>query len=165
MELPEEDHQGGTALKREAARRLLTGGWGFTQAIKRHVAPVLAKQHGLEFKDFLALDAIESGSNYPGLMCQRLSVNPSNGSRLIEELVQADLVVRRLDEQDSRRIQLVLTEKGQSVLSATRATMLRLLLRGLEGVPEEQLQGFVATLNHITSRLAFLSSAQEADRP
>ena len=123
--------------------------WDATQAMKRHVAPMLEREHGLEFKDFAALSAIESGSNYPGLMCGRLGITPSAVSRLIDDLVKGGLVVRRLDEHDSRRVQLNLTPSGTQVLSATRHTMHAVLARGLQGHPEVQLQAFVQTLQHL----------------
>ena len=122
-----------------ATDELLSALWSATQAIKRHVAPMLEREHGLEFKDFIALSAIESGSNYPGLVCGRLAMTPSAVSRLIDELVKGGHVVRRLDEQDSRRVQLSLTPAGGKVLAATRQTMHAAVQRGLSGLPEAQL--------------------------
>ncbi|WP_407543669.1 MarR family winged helix-turn-helix transcriptional regulator (plasmid) [Deinococcus radiomollis] len=128
---------------------LMSAWWDATQAMKRHVAPMLEREHGLEFKDFAALSAIESGSNYPGLMCGRLGMTPSAVSRVIDDLVKGGLIVRRLDEHDSRRVQLTLTPSGVQVLSATRQTMHSVLASGLQGRPEAQLQAFVQTLRQL----------------
>lgn len=130
---------------------LMSAWWDATQAMKRHVAPMLEREHGLEFKDFAALSAIESGSNYPGLICGRLAMTPSAVSRLIDDFVKGGLIVRRLDEHDSRRVQLTLTPSGTQVLSATRHTMHAVLARGLQGHPEAQLQAFVQTLRQLGS--------------
>lgn len=142
---------------------LMSAWWDATQAMKRHVAPMLEREHGLEFKDFAALSAIESGSNYPGLMCGRLAMTPSTVSRLIDDLVKGGHVVRRLDEHDSRRVQLSLTPAGAQVLSATRHTMHAVLARGLQSQPESQLRVFVQTLQHLGA--AFNTSGSSLPEP
>ena len=146
-ELPPADHP--TPPSEATVRDLMSAWWDATQAMKRHVAPMLEREHGLEFKDFAALGAIESGANYPGLMCGRLAMTPSAVSRLIDDLVKGGLIVRRLDEHDSRRVQLTLTPAGAQVLSATRHTMHAVLARGLQDHPEARLQAFVQTLRQL----------------
>ncbi|WP_424952768.1 MarR family winged helix-turn-helix transcriptional regulator [Deinococcus sp.] len=122
--------------------------------MKRHVAPMLEREHGLEFKDFVALSAIEAGANYPGLICQRAALTPSAVSRLIDDLVKGDLIVRRLDEHDSRRVHLSLTPAGQNVLAATRTTMYQLLGQGLNTLPDEQMHLFARTLQQLSASLS-----------
>lgn len=132
-----------------AVTELMSAWWAATQAMKRHVAPMLEREHQLEFKDFIALSAIESGANYPGLVCNRLTMTPSTVSRLVDDLAKAGLIVRRLDDTDSRRVKLTLTPAGDEVLSATRRTMHAVLQQGLSGLPETQVQAFAQTLRQL----------------
>ncbi|WP_309570881.1 MarR family winged helix-turn-helix transcriptional regulator [Deinococcus sp.] len=133
----------------DAVTELMNAWWTATQAMKRHVAPMLEREHGLEFKDFIALSAIESGATYPGVVCSRLTMTPSTVSRLLDDLVRGGLLVRRLDDTDSRRVHLSLTPAGDTVLAATRQTMHAVLHRGLNGLPETQLQTFTQILRRM----------------
>jgi DNA-binding MarR family transcriptional regulator len=137
-----------------AVSELMSAWWNLTQAMKRHVAPMLEREHGLEFKDFIVLSAIEDGANYPGLICGRLALTPSTVSRLIDDLVKGELIVRRLDEHDSRRVQLNMTAKGAGVLQATRSTMHALLGQGLNTLRGDQVRLFAQTLQHLSATLS-----------
>lgn len=130
--------------------------------MKRFVAPMLEREHGADFKDFVALGAIESGSNYPRLMCDRLAMTPSGISRMLDDLVKRDLVRRHLDPQDSRRVRLEITPKGAAVLHATKSTMLGLLERGLSELPPAQVQLFAETLQHLSETLSHAADPSEA---
>lgn len=132
--------------------------------MKRHVAPMLEREHGADFKDFVALNAIESGSNYPRLMCERLAMTPSGISRMLDDLVKRDLVKRALDPHDSRRVQLHITPRGEAVLSATKRTMLGLLERGLSALPEAQVQLFADTLQQLSDTLTHAAEEAESSK-
>ncbi|ULH13846.1 MarR family winged helix-turn-helix transcriptional regulator (plasmid) [Deinococcus sp. KNUC1210] len=133
--------------------------------MKRELGPMLLREHGLEFKDFLALQAIEEGSNYPGQLCQRLTLTPSNGSRLIDALVEGTLIERRLDDQDARRVQLILTTKGEQVLAATYSTLLDLFRRSLSELSDTQISDFTRTLALLSRAFASTIPAHEDTRP
>ena len=132
---------------------LFTVWWDLTQTFKRHVTPVLAREHQVDFKDFMALNAIARGALYPGVLCERLSLTPSNASRVIDDLVKHGLVERQLDAADSRRVRLRLTEGGSQVLESARHTMMALMDRGLSGLGAEQVGVFVDVMRHVTARL------------
>ncbi|GGJ68294.1 hypothetical protein GCM10008939_10870 [Deinococcus aquiradiocola] len=127
----------------------MTAWWDLTQAMKLHVAPMLAREHDLEFKDFVGLSAIEAGANYPSLIAARTALTPSAVSRLVDDLARAQLIERRLDEQDSRRVQLNLTPRGEAVLTAARSTMHQLLQQGLTSLDSAQVHLFARTLQHL----------------
>ena len=152
-------------LSEDTAQQLLTGLWSLTHAMKRHLGPTLQREHGLEFKDFLALQAIEGGANFPGQLCQRLALTPSNASRLIDALVDGALIERRLDQQDARRVQLSLTPRGQAVLAATSRTLLTLFGRSLGELSDAQIAEFARTLDTLSRALGSPASAQEDARP
>jgi DNA-binding MarR family transcriptional regulator len=135
------------------ASNVLDAWWTFAQVMKRNVAPMLEREHQMDFGDFMVLNTIDRGANYPGLLCERASISPSGVSRMLETLTKRDLVLRSLDTEDSRRIKLEITPKGFEVLNATRGTMLRLVERSLFTLPKEQVKGFVDTLTHLAATM------------
>ncbi|GGR03056.1 MarR family winged helix-turn-helix transcriptional regulator [Deinococcus ruber] len=151
-------------LSEETALQLLKGLWALTHTMKRQLGPMLLREHGLEFKDFLALQAIEEGSNYPGQLCQRLTLTPSNASRLIDALVDSALIERRLDDQDARRVQLTLTAKGEKVLAATYSTLLDLFRRSLGELSDAQIAEFTRTLALLSQTFGSTTPAHEDTR-
>ncbi|THF84299.1 winged helix-turn-helix transcriptional regulator [Deinococcus sp. KSM4-11] len=163
MKTPPREHPpaGNQASPSEGAiNDLMAAWWAATQAMKRHLTPVLEREHGLDFKDYLALSAVETGANYPGLVCGRLAMTPSMVSRLIDDLVKSGLIVRRLDLDDSRRVQLTLTSAGAAVLAATRHTMYEVLRGGLSGLPATQVVAFTEIM-----RLLGTSFSQSGSTP
>ena len=137
-----------------SGEQLLSAWWNFGQVLKRHVAPMLEREHNVDFKDFVALSAIEAGANYPSLMCERMAMTPSGVSRILEDLTRRQLVVRTLDPHDSRRVRLQITPKGEDVLRAARSTMLGLLNEGLTQLPSTQVQLFVETITQLNDLMA-----------
>jgi DNA-binding MarR family transcriptional regulator len=136
------------------ATNVLDAWWTFAQVMKRNVAPILEREHQMDFGDFMVLNTIDRGANYPGLLCERTSISPSGVSRMLENLTKRDLVRRSLDTEDSRRVKLEITPKGFEVLHATRGTMIRLVERGLGTLPQEQVQAFIDTLVHLANTMS-----------
>jgi DNA-binding MarR family transcriptional regulator len=133
---------------------VLDAWWSFGQVMKRHVVPMLEREHQMDFGDFMVLNTIDRGANYPGLICERASISPSGVSRMLETLTKRDLVRRSLDTEDSRRVKLEITPKGIEVLDATRSTMARLVERGLVTLPQEQVKAFIDTLVHLANTMS-----------
>ncbi len=137
---------------------LIDAWWSLTQAMKRHVAPVLAREHGVDFKDFVALNIIEHGAMYPGQLCERMSLPPSNVSRVLDDLTRGGLIERHLDPKDSRRVRLSITAKGEAVLRAARASGLEMLHRGLRHLTPDQTLAFAQAVRHLAHNLGEDSS-------
>lgn len=144
---------------------LLASWWNLTQTMKRVVAPMLTREHGVDFKDFVALSAIESGAGYPGALCERMHLPPSHVSRLIDDLVKGGVVERQLDPHDSRRVRLHITPRGREVLAAAKGSMVELLDAGLEGLSPAQVQSFADTMNHIIERMNQATQLQPSPTP
>jgi DNA-binding MarR family transcriptional regulator len=140
-----------------APTQWLDAWWTLGQAMKRNVAPILERQHSMDFGDFMVLNTIERGANYPGLLGERCAISPSGVSRMLENLTKRDLVRRSLDTEDSRRVRLEITDKGFEVLNATRNTIVRLIDRGLSDLPEQQVNVFIQTLTHLASTIGELA--------
>lgn len=143
------------------ASQLFSAWWELTQLLKRQVMPVLAREHGLDFKDFISLSAIERGARYPGLLCERMSLSPSGASRIVDDLVKGGMIERQLDPGDLRRVQLQLTPRGAAALEGARATMIALLDRSLHGLSEAQVSAFVTALHHLTLNMDRPQPSQE----
>jgi DNA-binding MarR family transcriptional regulator len=143
-----------TVLSNTPATNVLDAWWNFAQVMKRNVAPILEREHQMDFGDFMVLNTIDRGANYPGLLGERCSISPSGISRMLENLTKRDLVLRSLDTEDSRRVKLEITPKGFEVLHATRSTMIRLVERGLVTLPQEQVKAFVDTLVHLANTMS-----------
>lgn len=137
-----------------SATNVIDAWWTFAQVMKRNVAPILEREHQMDFGDFMALNTIDRGANYPGLLCERTSISPSGISRMLEHLTKRDLLRRSLDTEDSRRVRLEITPKGFEVLNATRNTMARLVERGLVTLPQEQVKAFIDTLVHLANTMS-----------
>ena len=121
--------------------------------MKRNVSPILEREHNMDFGDFMILNTIERGANYPGLLCERCAVSPSGISRMLENLTKRDLVRRSLDTEDSRRVRLEITEKGHEVLNATRSTLIRLVEGRLSTLPKAQVTNFIQTLTQLANSI------------
>lgn len=143
-----------TTSSNPPATDVLDAWWTFAQVMKRNVTPMLEREHQMDFADFMVLNTIERGANYPGLLCERTSISPSGVSRMLENLTKRDLLRRSLDTEDSRRVKLEITPKGIEVLDATRGTMARLVERGLLTLPQEQVKAFVDTLVHLANTMS-----------
>jgi len=129
--------------------RVMAAMWKAGQVMKNHVAPMLEREHGVEFKHFVVLERIEGGAIYPRQLALSMMIAPSHISRMLEELSQLELISRSLDPVDSRRTRLLITEKGQGVLEGTRATMSGIVGRALAGLE----RGEVETFTHGLERL------------
>jgi DNA-binding MarR family transcriptional regulator len=120
--------------------------WGFGQIMRQHVIPSVIGEYGLDFKDFITLTSIYEGVHYPKFICERLHTNPSDVSRILETLSKGGFVKRELDEHDSRRVRVTLTEHGQQVLRLARERIHTLLTLAEGALPDDELEHFSATL-------------------
>ena len=149
--------------------RLMTAWWSFGQVMKQHIAPRLEKEHGLDFGNFIVLNAIDSGTQYPTHICERLVMHPSGVSRMIEHLTTRGFITRALDAEDSRRVKLQITPNGSAVLEEARSTMTELLDHGFKDVPDDQLEAFASILDHAyrnisAAQTATATSSSRAER-
>jgi DNA-binding MarR family transcriptional regulator len=110
------------------------------------VVELVLAELGLTENQYRALTLIEDGAQPLGEFAVRLAMQPPNVSTLIDGLVARDLVLRKRDPADGRRIVLRLTARGRALTAraderagqalATVASFddrrARALLRGLD---------------------------------
>lgn len=86
--------------------------WQLNRRVKQDAAPIL-EAHGLDLRRFFILVTIRKGTVYPKEISEKLQIPSSLLSRYIDQLVKQNLLERRIDPQDSRRTQLLLTACGE----------------------------------------------------
>ncbi|MBB6098324.1 DNA-binding MarR family transcriptional regulator [Deinobacterium chartae] len=134
-------------------QRLMHAMWSAGQAMKRDVAPLLAREHGMEFKHYVLLDRVASGALYPRELSTCLALPPSHISRVLDELSGHGLLRRSLDPHDSRRVRLEITPQGHALLEATRATMTQVVEQGLAAFSLEEVRTVTSALERIAAAM------------
>jgi DNA-binding MarR family transcriptional regulator len=136
------------------AARLVAALWSTTRALKRHLSPLLRKEHGVDFKDFMLLDAVDrDGQLNPGQLCSAMGLSPSAVSRVLDDLTSRGLVVRELDPADLRHIKVKATVKGRDVLAEARETMSDLVDDWLKGLPRAQSEALLHALEGLSDHI------------
>ena len=120
--------------------------WGFGQLMKQIS---VSGAHGLDFREFVVLTAISEGAIYPKFICERLSINASDVSRILETLSKGGFIKRELDAEDSRRVRVTLTEAGVIVLSSARARIEQLIADAENTVSSDDLEQTARTLTRL----------------
>ncbi|PYE55699.1 MarR family winged helix-turn-helix transcriptional regulator [Deinococcus yavapaiensis] len=122
-----------------------------------HVAlqPRLEQTLGLHPKEVQALSAVALGQDSPSAISARLGSPPPSTSRLIDRLVEANLLERHGHPDDLRRFRLVLTERGAHTLEEARALARTRLNELLGGVPTEELADADRALARLETRLGW----------
>lgn len=120
--------------------------WGFGQLMKQIS---VSGTHGLDFREFMVLTAISEGAIYPKFICERLSINASDVSRILETLSKGGFIKRELDAEDSRRVLVTLTEAGVIVLRNARARIERLISDAESSLSSDDLAQTTKTLTRL----------------
>ena len=77
-----------------------------------------------------------------GMVAETLKVRPSTATGVVDRLVKQDLVTRRRDADDRRRVRVYLTERGQEVTLEIETRRNRLIMRKLfESFSRKELEG------------------------
>ena len=126
----------------------------FGQALKRKVVPVLERHHNADFFDFMVLNLIDEGNIHPGAIAEKIVVQPSKISRVLEDLAKRGLIKRSLDEHDSRRVRLELTTEGQKVLREVYATIRTILEPSFAEVGHDHIRSIMQSIEHMTQAIS-----------
>jgi DNA-binding MarR family transcriptional regulator len=137
----------------------------FGRAIKREIVPVLERDHGADFFEFMVLNCIEEGTLHPGGVAETLVVPPSQVSRTLEGLTKRGLVRRSLDHEDSRRVVLELTGQGQEVLGAVYATIRTMLEPSFEQTGREHVRDVIRVVERLTQAISNHDLIPAPDQP
>ncbi len=120
--------------------------WSFGQLMKQIS---VSGTHGLDFREFVVLTAISEGATYPKFIGERLFINASDVSRLLETLSKGGFIKRELDASDSRRVLVTLTEAGVIVLRNARTRIEGLIADAENTVSSDDLEQTTRTLTRL----------------
>ena len=105
----------------------------------------------------LALRALAAGARTPGDVAEATGRHASSVSRVIDQLVDEDLVARRPDPADRRQVLLSLTTAGQDVIGGFEAldhAISARMVADFDRSDAEQLTVYLARLSRNASQLA-----------
>ena len=139
--------------KPSAASRFFVAHWRIGRAIHAYVSPLLEQTHGLSYRDFLVLSAVVRGVHYPTELSERLLLPKDAASRIIQTLLQADLLARSIDPDDSRRTRLEATSSGQNLYAEFKKSIEEMLGPPLKGLGRARQEQFLELLETLSGRL------------
>ncbi|AFM40057.1 transcriptional regulator [Desulfosporosinus acidiphilus SJ4] len=86
---------------------------------------------------------------------EKLQMSKSTVSVNVDELVKAELIERKISEEDRREINLTLTAKGVTLAqkSCQNASSYKAMMSALEDISEEKIQELMKTHNELLANL------------
>jgi len=121
----------------------------FTSAWLENEHRQLLKPHGITLPQFNVLRILRGQKGNPIAVmgvCERMIDKSSNASRLIDKLIERGFVKRTVCPQDRRQVDVVITEKGLSLINETDALtveMDRLLSNVLSSEQATEISGLL----------------------
>ena len=141
-------------LSDDEISRFLRGIWRFNQALGQLLKPKLEQQYGIDPKEYYLLHSISRGAVYPKVLADTLHLPFSLVSRHLDALSKAGLLLRQLDPEDSRRVRLTLTPRGEEVLLAVRGVVHRSASERLKGLDSASLAALMHAVDLISGDVA-----------
>ncbi len=121
------------------------------QGLARQLEPILAEQHGIDFRLYFILRNIENGAVHPGAISKLLRLPNSVVTRHLDQIAARGLLERSLDPDDSRRIKLTLTKEGQRVSKEANRTICGIVGARLERIAPARRGAFLAAMSALSS--------------
>ena len=119
------------------------------RSIVHLINPVLERDLDIDGRLAFILKRIDAGDIHPGALAESTRLPKSLISRHIDQLTRKGLVIRRLEEGDSRRIRLVLTKSGRQVLAKANALTTKLVGGHLNRIPEKEREIVLTALSNL----------------
>ena len=97
----------------------------------------LEDEYGVTTPQLVALRAVsEAGSITPGALAERVHLSASTMIGILDRLEEKDLVQRRRDREDRRRMNVTTTEKGKRMIAAAPLPLQHTLAERLQGLSD-----------------------------
>jgi DNA-binding MarR family transcriptional regulator len=93
---------------------------------------------GMSINMFRVLFFVDLGQNSPSFLARHLGVSPAAMSKMIEGLVDLELLSRRTEAHDRRQISLNLTKTGKNLIRKVRSQVERSLQARLDQLTPTQ---------------------------
>ncbi len=92
-------------------------------------------------------------------LAEKLPLDPSRISRVVDQLVNRRLLRRRRSKTDRRIINLVLTDTGGEMIAAAHSRIISYQAALIEDVSNEELSGFFATARKVIQNFTDLAQS------
>ncbi|MEZ4630053.1 MAG: MarR family winged helix-turn-helix transcriptional regulator [Deinococcales bacterium] len=136
------------------AFRFFVAYWRLGRRLKDHLDPLLIERYGLELKDYLVLGSIYRGYDYPTELAELLDMPKDMVSRIIHKLSREGLLLRSIDDGDSRKTKLSISDKGIELRHKIRQDIQASLEPGLEHLGHPQSEALISALEHLSEHIA-----------
>jgi DNA-binding MarR family transcriptional regulator len=109
----------------------------------------------LSFSQLMLLERLRGGRRRPTMrqVASYLNVSPAGASRIVDELARRGLVRREKDERDFRAKRVLITDRGEDVITRLHAARLeRIATFALDELDDEQRDRFARALAPLVER-------------
>lgn len=122
---------------------------------KQYTAMILRKNRiDLTPEQFLLMDLLwNQGPMSQQKLADSMQKDKNSITKLVDALENKGFVVRERDKADRRSNTIVLTEKAEAMKTGTKEFGISMLDKMLEGISEEELRGFLATLDKLYTNM------------
>jgi len=128
-------------------------------SVKRHYRYV-ERRAGVSGAQLWTMERIASHPGLsPGELARELAIHPSTASNLLGRLDQLGLVERRRTSKDHRRVQLYLTESGETVMQRAPRPLKGVLQQALADMTPDNLATLYRRLEDLQARMQVRDSA------
>ena len=119
--------------------------------MKAHVHKQAAEKHDITGGQFHILRMIKHGMHHPSELAERSKISRPAVTRLVDALVNNELVTRSADENDRRIIRLELTGRGEIMLDELFQSTYTWLNEKLQALTDDELQAMIRGLGLLRS--------------
>ena len=107
---------------------------------------------GLSQAEYHGLEVLDPDEKIGGLeLAQKMNLSPSRASRILENMVQNNLVIREIDKNDRRRCTIQLDKKGTEVKEKIRKQKLKCEEHIRQNLSEKDIDRVTASLRKLIS--------------
>lgn len=123
---------------------------------------------GMDTSFFSAVEVVEHGPDWDsqemtvGLVAERLGIDPSRASRVVQAAIKAKYLRRVASQGDGRRICLELTELGQGMMNDVHDARQALYAKQMAGWADDERAQFAELLAKFTNSQDEISSGADA---
>lgn len=133
--------------------------------LKQYSAAALRENNiGLTPEQFLLVDLLwNQGPMTQQAMADMMQKDKNSVTKLVDALETKGMLVRQKNESDRRSNLLVLTKKAEDMKQIAKEKGISVLDRMLEGISEEELKSFLATLNKLNANMSDASAVRHEE--
>jgi len=110
---------------------------------------------GLSHAEYHGLEVLQAGEKIGGLeLAQKMNLSASRASRILENMVQNNLVIREIDKNDRRRCTIEVDEKGLEIKEKIKVEKLKCEERIRSRLSEDDIKNVSGSLKKLLEIIA-----------